>query len=345
MSRELIVPLLISIIFLNSCKYMSPTTIDEVIYSAEDSSLADPDEKTIQSIKRIGDFYTVHYSGDYQERIAWLQKEHARLATLESTPSGGCSLFTYSSDSGDVLFGRNFDRHDEVAVLGFYSPPGKYKSFAFSPFSEISMKQTLKDDDISESERLAFLTSLPFYATDGINENGLAIGVAGVPARKLSHTGTKDPMFVLHFVREVLDNCTNLEDVGELANNVYLYDKSIHVISHHIMIVERSGGWMVIDYPDGVLRITYGTGEPQWRTNHFPEGGPATAEAPDSFKRYRLLGKRLESVNSLNNASEGMELLKDVSNCTAWSVVYELNSLELLISTGMNYSKHYRFGF
>jgi hypothetical protein len=334
--------LVINTLFTTSCRNKTQIVELTSFEQIADTSIPD-DQKTFESIKTIGSLYTVNYYGGYDDRLRWLKKFHAEEAT-KLARSRSCSLFSTTDISGNKFFCRNFDRKDETPVFAKFSPPGKFKSFAFSPYSEVAIGEVLKPDH-TEEQLGAFLTCLPFYATDGINEKGLAIGLAGAPARKLDHTDSKDPMFVLHFIREVLDTCENLDQVTQLINRVDLYDRDIDTISHHILIVEQTGDWIVLDYPNGKLRITRDSGHDVCRTNHFLEGGPALPEAPDSFERYRLICQRLGSIEKLEDALDGMQLLEDAANGTAWSVVYDLTNLDIHLAAGENYNNIFHVEF
>jgi hypothetical protein len=136
---------------------------------------ANADEQTIHSIRKVGDFYTVNYHGDYEERLQWLNDQHLKKAGL-SAPSS-CSLFATCTTSGEPLLGRNLDRRD-IPVLAKFAAPGKYASFAFSPSIEVHLRDVMDVAQPTESQKNNFLFTLPFYPTDGINEKGLAIGIA-----------------------------------------------------------------------------------------------------------------------------------------------------------------------
>jgi choloylglycine hydrolase len=242
------------------------------------------------------------------------------------------------------LLGRNLDRRD-IPVLAKFAAPGKYASFAFSPSIEVHLRDVLDVAQPTETQKNNFLFALPFYPTDGINEKGLAIGIAGAPLRRVKRSDIRQPMFVLLFIRRVLDNCQNVEEVARFAETVDLYDRALDTISHHFLVMDAGGNWLVIDYPDGSLRLTRGQGEPLVRTNHFVEGGPSSADTRTSFSRYDKLYEALNSGKSLASDYEAMALLKRVCDNTAWSVVYESRARRGLLAVRENYRTQYRFGF
>ena len=300
------------------------------------------DEQTLRSIRKLGDLCLVTYQGAYEERLRWLNNYHLKKAGLSAPPR--CSLFATRTTSGEPLLGRNLDRRD-IPVLAKFAAPGNHASFAFSPSIEVHLRDVLNVAQPTDAQKNNFLFALPFYPTDGLNEKGLAIGIAGAPLRRVKRSETRQPIFVLLFIRRALDHCQNVEEVARLAETVSLYDRAIDTISHHFLVTDATGHWLVIDYPDGSLRLTRGQGKPQARTNHFLDGGPSSADTRTSFSRYDKLQEALNSSTPLASDTEAMVLLKRVCDTTAWSVVYESRARRGLLAVRENYRTQYRFGF
>lgn len=317
-----------------------PAKTVELTFSTEVAG-ANADELTLQSIRKVGNIYTVSYHGDYEERLRWFSGEHLRLAGFNAPPS--CSLFVVRTPAGEPLLGRNLDRRD-IPVLAKFTPPGKYASFCLSPSVEVHLQDVLVAHP-TEAQKNSFLFCLPFYPTDGINEKGLAIAIAGAPIRRNKPSKARLPMFVLLFIRRVLDGCQNVEEAARFAEAVTLYDRAIDTISHHFLVTDATGTWLVIDFPDGNLRLTSGEGEPQARTNHFLEGGPSLADTRTSFSRYAKLKAALSSPTPPASTSEAMALLQKVCDGTAWSVVYQSRAVQGLLAAGENYGTQYWFRF
>ncbi|MBN1466758.1 linear amide C-N hydrolase [candidate division KSB1 bacterium] len=319
---------------------LTPPKIVDLVFGAEGVG-TNGDELTLRSIQKVGKFYTVSYHGDYEQRLRWFRDEHLKLAGLKK-PSN-CSLFVVRTPAGEPLLGRNLDRRD-IPVLARFAPPGKYASYALSPSYEVHLHDVLVANP-TEAQRNNFLFCLPFYPTDGINEKGLTIAIAGAPIRRIKQSEARTPMFVLHFIRSVLDDCQNAEEVARFAETVTLYDRAIDTISHHFLVTDATGQWLVIDYPEGELRITRGEDEPQARTNHFLEGGPSLVDTQTSFSRYAQLESALNSANPPASTAEAMALLRRVRDGTAWSVVYDAGARKGLLAVRENYQTQYRFGF
>ena len=326
-----------------SCTALSCNRSSIIDLSLEhQNGVGDPDEQTLQSIKKIGELYTVIYYGEYEERLNWLNDWHVKEAA-RLDPKSRCSLFAAYSGKEEPILGRNFDRRRETPVLAKFSAPGKYASFAFSPGSEVFLHEVVGVTNPTEEQKNNFLFCLPFYPTDGINEKGLSIAIAGTPSRRINRSENCEPMFVLLFIRHVLDNCKTVDEVAQFAETVSLYDSNIGTISHHFVVVDAGGKWLVIDYPDGNLRLSYGEGEPQVRTNHFPEDEVVLENT--SFSRFNILYEALNTSKPLASDIEAMELLRQVRNETKWSVVYNSFSCSGLVVVKEKFQRQYRFGF
>lgn len=336
--RKAIVLLIICCSIFWSCT--QPKTIELSFEHVEDSVQAD--QKTLNSLQKVGRLYTVTYYGDYSERLEWLNNYHV-AGSAKLAGESSCSLFAAYTETKDPLLGRNFDRLRETPVLGKYSAPGKYQSFAFSPGSEVFIDEVFANTNPTKEQRDKFLTCLPFFATDGINEKGLAIAIAGAPPRQVNHSEQRKPMFVLLFIRYILDNCKNVDEVAQFAKSVTLYDSDLSTISHHFIVMDADGQWLVIDFINGNMRLKKGLGKPQARTNHFLEGGHAIDNT--SFQRYNTLKNALYSRQPLASEFEAMDLLKKVKHDTQWSVIYSPKSKSGLLAVQEQYAIQYRFGW
>ncbi len=320
-------------------------SIEELSFPNSDSG-ENADTRTLHSIRKVGNLYLVTSYGDYEARLQWLDDYMGKKAADLARPHG-CSLFTARTQDERPLLGRNFDRPDKYPILAKFMPPGKYASFAFCPDEVSEHLRNLLAAGAAPSDELKhkFLYTLPFYAADGINEQGLAIAIAAAPIRRVKHSKDRQPTFVLLFIRRALDNCRNVEEVARLAETVSLYDRNFDTISHHFLVADADGNWLVIDYPEGALRLTRGHDTPQIRTQHFLEGGPSNPETRTSFSRYKKLNEALSASNPLPSDAEAMKLLERVRGETVWSVVYDLHNRGGLVAVRENYRTQYRFGF
>ena len=64
----------------------APSKIVELSFATGGAG-ANAAELTLQSLRKVGNIYTVSYHGDYEERLRWFSDEHLKLAGLKAPPS------------------------------------------------------------------------------------------------------------------------------------------------------------------------------------------------------------------------------------------------------------------
>jgi penicillin V acylase-like amidase (Ntn superfamily) len=198
----------------------------------------------------------MNYYGNYEERLSFLHNWILTHADTNFNPrhnivSSYCSIFTFVDDTSGIFLGRNFDWGDGCGILlAKYNPPGKYCSFAFSRTEDLKFSRYSEPKKFTPEEKVHFLF-FPFYAVDGINEKGLAVGVAGVNSQKLKLSSDKELIFITLFVRYILDNCKNVDEVIQLSKNYNLYDGTLSTISHHLLVADADGASLIIEYKNG----------------------------------------------------------------------------------------------
>ena len=132
----------------------------------------------------------MHYHGSYSERAGAIHApgmlQTAPLPMLgrhPAAPSWACSLFAALGDPQGMLYGRNFDWEFSPALLLLSDPPEGDASFAMVDLSYLDIDPALIDhlDQVDLESRRPLLDA-PYLPFDGMNEAGLAVGMAAVPA-------------------------------------------------------------------------------------------------------------------------------------------------------------------
>jgi hypothetical protein len=324
----------------------SPKTI-RLSFDVESTAGSDS-SKTINSIRKIDDIFCMTYYGSYDDR---LQSLHQWMMTHADTQyhsdhnadlPANCSIFSAVGDSGRVFLGRNLDNKQTGIVLAQYNPPGKYRSFAFSRMEDLKVSKHALPDRLSDDEKMRFLY-FPFYATDGINEKGLAIGLAGVHCQELVPSRDKELIFVTLFIRNVLDNCSTVAEAAELSKKFNLFDGSLSTISHHFLLADASGNSLIVEYDQGEMIHIQTHDQSQVITNRFIF--QRSLQSRMECWRYKTLYNNLEKYGTSIRENECLEMLQDTYNNTEWSVVYDLKERSGLVAVNGDYRKRYEFRF
>ena len=205
---------LILLLFVISCNGSVPVTQGTPVISIEPtedlSSLSADAISTLKSLEKVDDYplYVMQYAGGY---------EYPQIGSAWLDESGfGCSLFAALGDTGNKLFGRNFDWEYSPALLVFTDPSDGYASASMVDltFLGITLEESKTLTDLSLNKRTDLLAapSLPF---DGMNEYGLAIGMAAVPdeyADDTSFDQSKPTIGSIGIIRQVLDHARDVDE-------------------------------------------------------------------------------------------------------------------------------------
>ena len=221
-----------------------PTTAEPAPISAPTSAptddsrrdgLSDKEVATLSSLKKIDDYplYTMHYHGAYDQlRASNLDVGSLTMSDLPNpehattAPAWSCSLFAALGDPDNMLFGRNFDWDYSPAVLLFTDPPDGFASVSMVDIAYLGFggarAATLTDLPLNKREALLNAPLLPF---DGMNEKGLAVGMAAVPSGGMLPDPARETVGSLMVIRKILDQAS---DVDEAVAILRSYNIDIH---------------------------------------------------------------------------------------------------------------------
>ena len=148
--------------------------------------------------------YVVHINGGYGF------SEY--LATGETALTGGfyrpgCTVFT-ASGGGETLMGRNFDFPSNPALLLYTDPPDGYASVSMVDLGYFGYSL----DSLPQEDDLGSLLTAPYLPFDGMNEKGLAVGMAAIPEALAPVSEGKTTIGEIQAIRMLLDYA---EDVDE----------------------------------------------------------------------------------------------------------------------------------
>jgi uncharacterized protein YceK len=199
----------------------APLPSPTVTLSASELDLSEQDFRTLKTLEKVDDYplYTMTYYGDYRDRLS------SELNRRDV--AWGCSLFAALGDEHNMLYGRNFDWEHSPALLLFTNEPGAMASVSMVDIAYLGFRgakaDAIMDLPLSEIEALLDAPFLPF---DGMNEIGLSIGMAAVPAGDMQLDPEKETVGSLGVIREILDYASYVDDALEILRT-YNVDPSI----------------------------------------------------------------------------------------------------------------------
>jgi hypothetical protein len=321
-----------------------PTATDDLTLTPTDEEPGDHSRSptdasaTLGSLEQVDDYplYTMRYYGAYSPEAS--SAEGPGWASTMASHAPACSLFAALGDAERRLYGRNFDWRYSPALLLFTDPPDGYASVSMVDIAYLipgSEVHALTDLPVEAREPLLESPSWPF---DGMNEHGLAVGMAAVPESEMPYDGNKETIDSLGVIREMLDHARNVgEAVAILERYNIVWDGGPAL---HYLIADASGQSMLVEFYAGEIVLVPGPAGKPWHlaTNHLrtliEEGEPSGCWRYDTIKR------RLTAAKGSLPVRDALDLLADVAQeNTQWSVVYDLSNGDVHVAMGQGYEE------
>ncbi|HSJ59454.1 MAG TPA: C45 family peptidase, partial [Anaerolineae bacterium] len=290
---------------------------------------------TLESLERLDEYplYTMRYEGAYEWSGARLKERVERVPG--ATPAWGCSLFAALGDSEGMLYGRNFDWEFSPALLLFTDPPDGYASVSMVDIAYLGFAGARAEgvDALPLAEREALLDA-PLLPFDGMNEHGLAVGMAAVPAGNVRPEPQKPTIGSLGIIREMLDHARTVDEALAIVEE-YNVDMAGGPPVHYL-VADSTGRALLIEFYQGTLHVL--ANEAPWhQATNFLRASVA-GDAQGACWRYDELSRSLRVVGGRLDVTGAMALLSNVAQGnTQWSVVYGLQSGQIDVVMGQAY--------
>jgi choloylglycine hydrolase len=282
-------------------------------------------ERTLASLRRVDDLplYEMTYVGDYDPT--------AGVAGTPQASPFGCSLFAARGDRSRPLFARNFDWDANPALVLRTDPPDGYASISLVDISYLGITA-----DPAGDRRLLNAPLLPF---DGMNERGLAVGLAADDGATAEPVPGRATVGSVRILRLVLDSAATVDEAIAVFGRYNLdFDGGPPL---HYLIADATGASAVVEFVDGAMRAEKGRGAWQALTN-VPAVGVADRDLRRD-RRYGVLAEALDRAGGSVDAPAALRLLDAVRQAhTRWSVAYALRTGEVRLVTAGGGERGYR---
>lgn len=305
--------------------------------------------------------YTLKYENDYAldalldhgckniMELARFMQKHFGLKKGELKMNGGgfaCTTFNAFNQTGQHILARNFDYKDAPCIVVWTQPENGYKSVAVTDTNVM-----LYGKKLGEKENKNRLLLAPYACMDGINEKGLAIAVLEIKTKATNQSTGRKNITTTVMIRAVLDKCATVDEAIELFGKFDMHDSLF--CNYHYHIADASGKSVVIEYVNNEMRIIEPTDKTQYVMNFYLSADGDNKKG-FGYTREKWVNEEFEGRNGIMNEDEAMKLLEkcklDYKHkrgymiTSLWSAVYNCNEKTMLLSTGMDYSKQFKFG-
>ena len=362
---------------------------NELTTLASFQKLSDRDEA-----HRDGAVYQINFSGDYSfdeflsqggasndaELISFVTRSITKgiIPMHIKTSSIACSAFTADTQSGDRVFGRNYDfSATNTAIVD--TDPGEGRH-ATSSTLDLSFLGLDADKDVETIGQKFLTLAAPYVPLDGINDAGVACGIfmsyQGEGKGTPTDTQTDRPDITsTTLLRLILDYADSVEDAVALAQQYDLHDSASSCF--HYMVADSTGRSAILEWVgtdadhdvDGAqrqLNVLWNdtdalSDSADWQvvTNFIKTPGyyDGTTAERKGLDRYEHLAAALRETDGIvADKDAAMDLLASVgrrtwdnddsNSNTVHSVVYDLTDKSVLWVDNEHYGEEaYTFEF
>ena len=316
----------------------------------EQSPTAESDtSRTLQSLIKVQGsgslcqdaLYLITHYGD-REALFERTNQQAKDDPLRNHTWRYCSVFASATDRG-VFMGRNWDNQNVGSIIvSLYHPPNGYASISFSRAIDMGFPLNLDLEQIKSGGLGDGLLLAPFHAMDGINDQGLAVAIAGL--KEVTHTlpRGRDRVYVTFLIRRMLDQARTVDEAVNLAAQFTPFDLDSNSLNGHIMIADAAGRSVILEYTQDEWRVI--PGDTSWQVmTTSPVYNVPDLELRDKCWRYRGISEALEQQQGVTDWEAAIEILQGAQQQgTTWSVAYSLPTTELYFCVYQNWDTVYR---
>lgn len=290
----------------------------------------------LESLRKVDDYplYTMTYAGAIENGSA--QGETRSTAGRGSAP-WACALFATLADPDSGLYGRNFDWSYSPALLLFTYPPDGYASVSMVDMAYLEVSTGALT--AAPLEQRTGLLEAPYLPFDGMNAQGLAVGMAAVPRTNMPDDPDKPTVDNLGIMRQVLDHARTVDEAVAIFESYNVFMEEVPI---HYLIADAQGQAAVVEFYAGEM-VVIPNAQPYHLATNFllAEAG----ESPGGWcRRYDRIEETLGGNGGRLSVEGALGLLAEVSqDITQWSVVYGLHSGEVHVALGGDYEQAHTF--
>ena len=291
-----------------------------------------------------------------------------------SDPEIGCSSFTATSESGDKLFGRNYDfAKTNTCIVRTEGNGERHATISTVDLQFIGMDV---NKDVTGLMNKITCLAATYAPLDGINDAGVSCGIymtyQGGDETVATDQNTDKPDFTsTTLLRLILDYADDIDEAVEIASSYDMHDSA--KTSYHYMVADASGRSVILEWVgesdatdnDGAkreLKVTYndddshigaleGSVDYQVITNFIIQPGyydnsPETDKK--GYDRYERLYEELGKTGGIvKDEAAAMDILSivgrrtwkndDGNGCTVHSGIYNLTDKTMVWVPNENY--------
>lgn len=319
-------------------------------------------ETMLDSYQRVGDLHTMTLYGDFQSLMDvqhWgIMMELERRQPANKKPANsdrhGCSMFQYRTADGSALMGRNFDhKYSELLAVWCY-PDSGFTSLAFIPLNQWGYNEEKPFNPANPQHKRTLLNG-PTTCIEGLNAKGVCLSLASLDKQSVTPDPNKQPRFLIHLVREILDHAASLDEAIAIAQRYNIFDNGRDLITHHIFLADAHSGSAVLEWNNGQMEVLRSGADPQVVTNR-PLFGKSDGHLRQDCRRYCSLAEDLDKAGPEFGWQQGMAALEDAAQhnenyfiegerwkvSSQWSAIFDMTHGSAYVCVNRKYDTIYQ---
>ncbi|HVE30862.1 MAG TPA: carcinine hydrolase/isopenicillin-N N-acyltransferase family protein [Mycobacteriales bacterium] len=299
--------------------------------------LTPTEERTLASLTLLDDhpLYEMTYAGALPPI---LPAAGAPDPAATTGPSGlrkpfGCTVFLAGDPARPVL-GRNFDWDPNPALILHTNPPGGTATTSVVDISYLGYDRAHLADLDTPAGRRALLRA-PLLPFDGMNEHGLAVGMAAEETAVATRRPGRALVGSVRIMRLVLEHARTVRQAVAVLG---AYDLDFNGGPPlHYFVADATGASAIVEFVGGRFTVIP-RGDQPWQVMVNFQQATSTEASRRADRRWRTATARLAAARGRLDPRQVLGLLADVrQGHTQWSVAYDLKGRRAYVVVDQDY--------
>jgi hypothetical protein len=299
--------------------------------------LTPTEERTLASLTLLDDhpLYEMTYAGALPPILPGAGAPDPAATT---GPSGlrkpfGCTVFLAGDPARPVL-GRNFDWDPNPALILHTNPPGGTATTSVVDISYLGYDRAHLADLDTPAGRRALLRA-PLLPFDGMNEHGLAVGMAAEETAVATRRPGRALVGSVRIMRLVLEHARTVRQAVAVLG---AYDLDFNGGPPlHYFVADATGASAIVEFVGGRFTVIP-RGDQPWQVMVNFQQASSTEASREADRRWRTATARLAAARGRLDPRQVLGLLADVrQGHTQWSVAYDLKGRRAYVVVDQDY--------
>jgi hypothetical protein len=300
------------------------------------AALTPTEKRTLGSLTLLDarhPLYEMTYAGDLPRILPADAPDPAATGPSGLRRPFGCTVFLAGDPAGPVV-GRNFDWDPNPALVLHTHPSGGVATTSIVDISYLGYDRAHLADLATAAGRQALLRA-PMLPFDGMNEYGLAVGMAAEGSAVATRRPGRALVGSVRIMRLVLERARTVREAVAVLG---AYDPDFTGGPPlHYLVADATGASAIVEFVRGRFTVIPRGAQP-WQVMVNFQQATSTAASRRADRRWRIATDRLAAARGRLDPRQALALLADVrQGITQWSVAYDLKARRAYVVVDQDY--------